>query len=346
MNERVMIQRHAFRMAMVDAASYAVRMAAATAIDDGIRKRLEAMEAELDSICDECAGIANMLVEGERTVEPSKKIPVVFTLDVSEGYLDIQAVMPTPQARVGPYAIAKYDHADWEWLKAEMLRSIDETDKAISEILERGFRMTLYKCPSCQRSVWRIGSTDLYSCECGMVFCAVTSDIHYAYGDDAGRDEIRKVLESTLTVFKTKREEVNEMREHQKRLAVEYLLAEVMKGPIEGGTMADCSSACSTFGSDVWNALEKAILIRDPMCRICGQRESREVHHIRPRHLKGKDHPRNLIGLCLECHDEVHRRIDRGIQDVLESSLGIRIMPMRNQPDLTSFGADGEGGAE
>lgn len=64
MNERVMIQRHAFRMAMVDAASYAVRMAAATAIDDGIRKRLEAMEAELDSICDECAGIANMLVEG------------------------------------------------------------------------------------------------------------------------------------------------------------------------------------------------------------------------------------------------------------------------------------------
>ena len=110
--------------------------------------------------------------------------------------------------------------------------------------------------------------------------------------------------------------------------------------------MADCASACSTFGSDVWNALEKAILIRDPMCRICGQRESREVHHIRPRHLKGKDHPRNLIGLCLECHDEVHRRIDRGIQDVLESSLGIRIMPMGNQSDLTSFGADGEEGAE
>lgn len=64
MNERILIQRHAYRMAMVDVVSYAVRNAAATAIDDGIRKRLEAVETELDSICDECAGIANRLVEG------------------------------------------------------------------------------------------------------------------------------------------------------------------------------------------------------------------------------------------------------------------------------------------
>ena len=203
--------------------------------------------------------------------------------------------------------------------------------------------MTLYTCPSCQRSVWRIEGTDMYSCECGTVFRAITSDIHYCYGD-AGRDEIRKVLESTLKVFKTKRQEVNETREKQKKVAVEYLLEEILKGPIAGGTMADCSTACHTFGSDVWAALEKAILIRDPMCRVCGQRESREVHHIRPRHLKGQDHPRNLIGMCLECHDEVHRRIDRGIQDLLEGSLDI---PLENTQDngqssLADFGGDNE----
>lgn len=202
--------------------------------------------------------------------------------------------------------------------------------------------MTLYNCPSCQRNVWQIQGTDMYSCECGMVFRAVTSDIHYAYGDDASRDEIRKVLESTLTVFKTKREEVNEMREHHKKLAVDYLLTEIMKGPLSGGTMAEPSSVCAMFGSDVWSALEKAILIRDPKCRICGQRESREVHHIRPRHLKGKDHPRNLVGLCLECHDEVHRRIDRGIQDLLEGSLGIPpgTAQDENQSSLADFGGD------
>lgn len=64
-------------------------------------------------------------------------------------------------------------------------------------------------------------------------------------------------------------------------------------------------------------------MLRDPICRICGKRPTKEVHHIRPRFLKGTDHPRNLIGLCLECHDEVHRKIDNGIQTALMESLDI-----------------------
>jgi len=199
--------------------------------------------------------------------------------------------------------------------------------------------MTLYCCPSCKGTTWRIGETDMYSCECGFVFRAITSDIHYVYGD-AGKDEIRKVLDASLVVLKTKREEVNEARENQKAKVIDYLESEIMKGPIVGGTMAECSSMCALFGSDIWKALEKAILVRDRTCRICGQRESREVHHIRPRHLKGHNHPRNLIGICLECHDEVHRRIDRGIQDVLESSMDIR--PAKNQSDLKMWCEEGE----
>ena len=185
--------------------------------------------------------------------------------------------------------------------------------------------MSIYKCPSCERSAWLLpGSNELYSCECGMVFRAMTSDIHYAFGDGADKDEIKKVLEATIQVFKTKREEVNAERELLKARVVDYLLREIMKGPIEGGTMSDYAAMCNMFGSSIWTALEKGILIRDRTCRICGQRESREVHHIRPRHLRGMDHPRNLVGLCLECHDEVHRKIDLGIQDVLESSMKIR----------------------
>lgn len=46
-----------------------------------------------------------------------------------------------------------------------------------------------------------------------------------------------------------------------------------------------------------------------------------EVHHIRPRYLRGKNHPRNLVCLCTKCHDEVHRRIESGICDAIARSL-------------------------
>lgn len=80
-----------------------------------------------------------------------------------------------------------------------------------------------------------------------------------------------------------------------------------------------------TFGDTyIWEGEKKCILIRDPICRICGKNPSVEVHHIRPKHLKGNPvHPGNLIGLCLECHDEVHRRIDKGIQKAIDESLEI-----------------------
>lgn len=96
----------------------------------------------------------------------------------------------------------------------------------------------------------------------------------------------------------------------------------IMMGPIRGGCRNEVECE-NIFGTDEWSALRRGILLRDPMCRICGLRPSKEVHHIRPRFLKGKNHPRNLIGLCLECHDEVHRRINQGIKEVLERSLDI-----------------------
>jgi len=186
--------------------------------------------------------------------------------------------------------------------------------------------MTLYYCPECKEGLMKESKDipGLFYCECGMTFRTRNTDIHSVYKGDDKRKEIKKVIESTLQVFYTKNEETNRFREREKELAVKWLTDEIMKGALPGGTVADSSGFCSRFGSDVWNALQKAILIRDPVCAICGKAPSKEVHHIRPRHLKGKDHPRNLIGLCLDCHDEVHRKIDQGIQDVLEASLDVK----------------------
>lgn len=190
--------------------------------------------------------------------------------------------------------------------------------------------MTQFFCPSCGNKVNKTTGISydprINCCTCGMSWFNITSTKGIKVDSDPKISEMRKALEDTLVAFHVKRDENENIRRDKARdKAIEWLLSELLKGPIKGGTLSDVIYECQTFGSDLWVALQKAILIRDPMCKICNQRPSREVHHIRPRHYGGKNHPRNLVGLCLECHDEVHRKIDLGVQRTLEKSLDIKI---------------------
>lgn len=139
------------------------------------------------------------------------------------------------------------------------------------------------------------------------------------------RTKMEEVLDATLEVFYTKNVETNKKREEDKRKTIQWVITGIMNGPIKGGVQGSDTHNPDyswTFGNGLWEGEQKCIIIRDPLCRICGVKPSVEVHHIRPRHLKGNPtHPGNLIGLCLDCHDEVHRRIDRGISEVLTYSL-------------------------
>ena len=136
-------------------------------------------------------------------------------------------------------------------------------------------------------------------------------------------NKIREVLDRTIEVYEVRDPKVTAERYEHKRKSIEWMIQELRKGPIEGGTLADTSADVWTFGGSEWDALREAIrCLYDDKCAICGQ-PAREVHHIRPKHLKGKNHPRNLVLLCNDCHDEVHRKIDAGIQKVLEESLDI-----------------------
>jgi len=136
--------------------------------------------------------------------------------------------------------------------------------------------------------------------------------------------KVYEVLDRTIEVYEVKRDpEVNRQRYEKKRASIEWFMKELKKGPIQGGTLADTSEDIWGFGGTEWDAVREAIrVIYEDKCAICGK-PAREVHHIRPKHLKGKNHPRNLILLCNDCHDEVHRKIDSGIQTVLENSLEI-----------------------
>ena len=141
-------------------------------------------------------------------------------------------------------------------------------------------------------------------------------------------DEIKQILNEKLEVWYTKKEEVNRERELKKQKTIKWLMEQYRLGPKKGGVMRtdrDLPDYCM-WASDLWEVHRIVIKIRDPMCRICGKNPTTEIHHIRPKHLKGSwYHPRNLIGLCTECHDEVHRKIDQGINDLIESSISMSI---------------------
>lgn len=134
---------------------------------------------------------------------------------------------------------------------------------------------------------------------------------------------IRKIMQKHLEVYEVRDPKVTEERYRRRDEAIEWAIGELRQEPIKGGTQADVPyDSYHTFGNaSEWIAMHDAVFIRDGnKCRICGG-PAEEVHHIRPRFLKGHNHPRNLISLCRNCHDEVHRRIDEGIRQALEDSL-------------------------
>jgi 5-methylcytosine-specific restriction endonuclease McrA len=59
---------------------------------------------------------------------------------------------------------------------------------------------------------------------------------------------------------------------------------------------------------DAYNQLRKQVLERDSWrCQHCGSRSQLEVHHLTYRSSMGSDIEENLITLCNECHQRIHR---------------------------------------
>lgn len=135
--------------------------------------------------------------------------------------------------------------------------------------------------------------------------------------------KVYQILDRTIEVWEVRDPEETARRYKRKEQAIEWIMSELQKGPIQGGTLSDTNQSLWNFGSTEWDAVRDAIrCIYDNKCAICGK-PAREVHHIRPRFLKGRNHPRNLILLCDECHDDVHRKIDEGIAQLLKDSLDV-----------------------
>jgi 5-methylcytosine-specific restriction endonuclease McrA len=57
-----------------------------------------------------------------------------------------------------------------------------------------------------------------------------------------------------------------------------------------------------------YRELHRKVLERDGWrCQACGSMHNLQVHHLRFRSQSGDDAEQNLITLCDECHERVHR---------------------------------------
>lgn len=138
-----------------------------------------------------------------------------------------------------------------------------------------------------------------------------------------GWDDIREQLEHDIEVWYVKDENVNREREKDKDRTIRWIIERMKMGSQLGGTRVRAPDYTHTFGG-LWEPVSKAMRMRYPMCMCCKERNTVEIHHIRPRFLRGSEvDPCNLIALCVECHDEVHRRLDEGITRAIEEAVHI-----------------------
>ena len=67
------------------------------------------------------------------------------------------------------------------------------------------------------------------------------------------------------------------------------------------------------YASPDWRALRYAVLLRDPICKLCGRARSTQADHKTPRSQGGADTMENLQGACLSCHSRKTAGENRGV---------------------------------
>ena len=58
-----------------------------------------------------------------------------------------------------------------------------------------------------------------------------------------------------------------------------------------------------------WRKVRNEYIKYHPFCEMCLTAEASEVHHIIPISEGGKHDKSNIMAVCRECHDEIHRRM-------------------------------------
>jgi 5-methylcytosine-specific restriction endonuclease McrA len=69
-----------------------------------------------------------------------------------------------------------------------------------------------------------------------------------------------------------------------------------------------CKSPRLRLDAHSYRELHRQVLERDGWrCQVCGSMQHQQVHHLKFRSQSGGDEELNLITLCAECHERMHR---------------------------------------
>ena len=66
------------------------------------------------------------------------------------------------------------------------------------------------------------------------------------------------------------------------------------------------------YATPEWRALRYAVLLHDPICKLCGRARSTQADHKTPRSQGGADTMANLQGACHSCHSAKTAAENRG----------------------------------
>lgn len=163
---------------------------------------------------------------------------------------------------------------------------------------------------------------------------------------DADKERtIREMLAHDISVYYVKSESINREREERKARTIDWLTERFMAGPLPVGSRTELPDCSFIFGTSIFKAERDVIFAVQPVCALCSN-PTQEVHHIRPRFLNGSDDPRNLIGLCRDCHDDVHRVLDIRMLDAIKDSLCLVGGAMRNVERMNNAPDDSDKDSE
>lgn len=138
--------------------------------------------------------------------------------------------------------------------------------------------------------------------------------------DKETEDTVRRILKDEIIVYYTKNDELNYKRDEAKRKLIDWIVEQIGLESYASGCRYEVPDYAGIFGTSVWTAIRRALIAIHPICEICGVNKTKEIHHIRPRFLQGTDHPRNLMCLCMECHDVIHSQLDAEIENAIAMS--------------------------
>lgn len=137
-------------------------------------------------------------------------------------------------------------------------------------------------------------------------------------------DEIRAILDERIPINPAKNKVEQMEREHNKAKTINWIIARMMAGVRPGGTRQLAPLYTQTFPPNLlWKAVRYALLCKHQTCYFCDSK-AEEVHHIWPRALQGSEFdPCNLVCVCAECHDYIHRRLDEKFQLAIKDATQI-----------------------